>query len=184
MGSSSRPANDGHTDIPMAPIDLARGYATLAVRVSDALDKKIPELEASIDETKGIALAAHGIAAETRSRVEDIAVAVRAPPAKIRSVPPPPLTEKLEVRVSQSPTGSHYVMDHDELERLQTKIREKEAEERGAKEALVQLQQQEELRDKREERTRNKYLYYMAILVPVITGLTYLIEHFVVHVKS
>jgi len=167
----------------MAPIDLARGYATLAFKVNDNLEKKIPELEAAIDETKGIALAAHGIAGRVEARLEDVARAVGAPPLKTRSVPPPPLTEKLEVRVSQSPTGSHWVMDHAELSRIQEKIKEKEAEERGAKEALVALQQREELQEKREERTRNKYLFYMGILIPVVTGLTYLIEHFVVHVK-
>ena len=191
MPSSSRPdtgtANDegkvANEFIPMAPLDLARGYAGLAFRVNHTLDQKLPQLQAELDETKGISLAAHGIASRIESRMEDVARAVGAVPAKTRSIPPPPLTEKLEIKLSPSPTGSHWVMDHEELARVQEKIREKEAEERGAKEALIKLQQQEELNDKREERTRNKYLFYMAILVPVITGLTYLIEHFVVHVK-
>ena len=187
MPSSSRPDNDegkvANESIPMAPLDLARGYAGLAFRVNHTLDQKIPLLQAELYETKGISLAAHGIAAETRARLEDVARAVGAVPAKTRSVTPPPLTEKLEVRVSQSPTGSHWVMDHAELARIQEKIREKEAEERGAKEALVQLQQQEDLRAKNDERTRNKYLFYMAMLVPVITGLTYVFEHFVFTVK-
>jgi hypothetical protein len=187
MPSSSRPDNDegrvANEAVPMAPLDLARGYAGLAFRVNHTLDQKIPQLQAELDETKGISLAAHGIAARIESRMEDVARAVGAVPAKTRSIPPPPVTEKLEVRVSPSPTGSHWVMDHEELARVTGKIREKEAEERGAKEALIKLQQQEELNEKRKEQTRNKYLFYMAMLVPIVGAITYVLEHFVVHVK-
>jgi hypothetical protein len=184
---SSRPDNDeahvGNEAIPMAPIDLARGYAGLAFRVNHTLDQELPKLRAELDETKGISLAAHGIAGRVEARLEDVARAVGAAPVKTRSIPPAPLTEKLEVQVTQSPTGTHWVMDHAELARVQEKIREKEAEERGAKEALIKLQAQEELRAKSEERTRNKYLFYMGVLVPIVGAITYVFEHFVVHVK-
>jgi len=180
-------ANDegkiGNESVSLSPLDLARGYASLAFKVNDALGKKIPELQADLDQTKGIALAAHGIAAETRARVEDIAVAVKAAPIKTRSIPPPPLTEKLEIQYSPTPTGTHYQIEHEELERIQRKIAEKEAEERGAKEALIKLQAQEEWSEKRAERTRNKYLFVMAILVPIVGAITYVFEHFVFVVK-
>jgi hypothetical protein len=169
----------------MAPIDLARGYATLAFKDNDTLEKRLPRLEEDLDQTKGIALAAHGLAAETRARIEDIAIAVRAPSAAMkaavesaRSVPPPP-PEKLEVKYTTSPTGTHAIVEQEELERLRKKFDEQEAEKRGAREALAKLLDEEELGRKRAKEKREFWLFVAVLLGTVGGFIAYLLGHFV-----
>lgn len=179
VGSES-PANGDDSEpnaVPMAPIDLARGYAALASEVNHTLQVRLSKFEADLDETRGIALAAHGVASETRARVEDIAVAVRAKPVARISVPPP--TEKLEIKYTESPTGTHAIVDNKELERLQKKFAEKEAEERGAKEALQKKLDEEEIERKRAKEKREFWLFVAVILGTAGGFIAYLLGHFV-----
>ena len=55
------------------------------------------------------------------------------------SVPP---SEPMHVRASPSPTGSHFRIDPEEIERLSRAFAEKEAEERGAREALEEARRE------------------------------------------
>jgi hypothetical protein len=173
--------------IPMAPIDLARGYATLAFKVNDTMEKRLPRLEADLDQTKGIALAAHGLAAETRARIEDIAIAVKAPSSAMkaavnsaRSVPPPP-PEKLEVQYTTSPTGTHLLVKQEELDRLQRKFDNQEAEKRGAREALADLLTKEELDRKRAKASRERWMLIAVVLGTAFAIATYALEHLAFH---
>ena len=51
------------------------------------------------------------------------------------SLPP---VEPIQIKTSPSPTGTHFRIDAEELERLSRVIAEREAEERGAREALAE----------------------------------------------
>jgi hypothetical protein len=87
--TSERPAdeNESQDDVtPMAPLDLARGYATLAFELHETLKNRLDEFEKGLKEAQGMALAAHGLIVETRDRIEDIAAALK--------IPDPTRTEK------------------------------------------------------------------------------------------
>jgi hypothetical protein len=171
-------------------------YANALIEVKDALNKRLPKIEEQLGEAHGIALAAHGIASRLESRLEDIAEAVKAPSlamkaavASARSIPPPP-PEKLEINYNPSPTGSHFTVDQKELERLERKFAEQEAEKRGAREALAarlaeedrkreEDDRKEELQRKKNKEFRDRVLFVGAILSAAGALATWFIEHVV-----
>jgi hypothetical protein len=167
--------------IPLAPGDpiaLARAYATLAFNVNQQLNVRLRDLEKEVDETKGVALAAHGLATEIRARLEDVAITVKARAGATRSVPPPPPTEKLEINFSPSDTGTHVQLTNAEIRRLQAKFTEKEAEERGAKAALQEKLDNEELDRKRAKAQREKWIFIAVILSTIGGAIVYAVDHF------
>lgn len=158
---------------PLAPENLARGYADIAMgyhRSLPELKMQIKELSERIDTVHGIAIASHGLHSRNASRIEDIAVKVNAGPRSFSSgsfaavsVPPKPL----EIRTRASQTGNHVVVDNDEIEKIKTKFAEMEAEKRGATEALQALQIEEDARIKRENNTRNRWAFVIMIVLGV-----------------
>jgi len=160
------------------PIELARAYASLATTMSEMLGKRLAKLESELDEVKGIALASHGIAADVRSRLEDIAASVKAPVRRASPMGPP---QKFEIEYVPTETGTHALVEQKEIDRWKQKWDDKEAEERGAKAALLQLQAEEELNRKRAKAKREFWLFIAALLGLAGGTITYVIEHFSWH---
>lgn len=166
----------------MAPEDLARAYADVAM----GYNRRLPELQRQhlklgerVDTVHGIAIASHGLISKLALRVEEIALAVKAPrtysSGSFPAVTAPALP--LEIRTKASKTGSHYLIDNDELDRLKAKFAEKEAEERGAKEALQQLQAAEEIRESRAKSTRERWAFVIAIIAAVCAAIGWALAH-------
>lgn len=173
---------------PLAPGDLARAYADIAT----GYHSRLPGIEERLDELHGNFLAAHSVASaalrqsrELSLRLEDVAVAVKAKRSfssgQMAAVSIPPPSPPIEIRAKRSPTGSQWVVDAEELEKLKAKIAEKEAEERGAKEALAQKEAQEVLDNARRKEVRDRVLFAVAILAPLATALAYALGHFTWH---
>lgn len=190
LASQSPPPNGEEHDEEGDPFpDTSRRYANALIQVNEVLQKRLPKIEGELDEIRGIALAAHGVSSRVEGRIEDIAAAVKAPSlamkaavASARSIPPPP-PEKLEINYNPSPTGSHFTVDQKELERLQKKFDEQEAEKRGAREALTAKLQEddrkEELQRKRNKEFRDRVLFIGAILSTAGAALLWVLEHVV-----
>ena len=73
--TSERPTEESQEDVeptPLAPIDLARGYATLAFELHEVLNKRLDGFEKQLSEVRGIA--AFGV-----RRIEEIAAALNVP---------------------------------------------------------------------------------------------------------
>jgi hypothetical protein len=73
--TSERPTEEieSQDDVtPLAPIDLARGYATLAFELHEVLNKRLDGFEKELSEIRGIA--AFGV-----RRIEEIAEALNVP---------------------------------------------------------------------------------------------------------
>ena len=168
---------------PLAPENLARAYADVAVgyhRKLPTLEKAIQDVDNRVSTVHGIALSAHGMMARMERRIEEIGFAVRAKrtfpsgsyPAV--SVPSQPLTIRTR---GPSQTGSHFLIDTDELDRLKAKFAEKEAEERGAKEALQMKEEEDQRREEKAESTRKRWGFYIGILVLVCSGAGWALGH-------
>jgi phage shock protein A len=156
---------------PLAPEDLARGYADVAF----GYHKRLPALEASIEEVRSIAIASHGMHARLAQRIEDVASAVKAgPPTTVPTVTTEP---PFELRYHATATGSHVTIEVNELERMKTKFAEREAEERGAKEALAELHATEERRAKQAKETREKVTLVLALVLAVCSAAAWALGH-------
>jgi len=188
MTTKKDPALSPPPVFPLVPDDLARAYADVAL----GYNKRLPEIEAKIDGLEGHFLAAHGLAAaalqqsrENALRIEDIAAAVKAKPkfssGQMAAVSVPPPSPPIEIRARRTPTGSQWIVDGEELEKLKLKISEKEAEERGAKEALAQKEAQELLDNARRKERRDRILFAVAVLTPIVSAAVYSLGHFTWH---
>jgi hypothetical protein len=156
------------------------------------LHRRIPEIErrqeaqgARIDEAYGVALASHGLISQLRLRVEEIALTVRAKRTMSSgsmaavSVPvPPSAPETLDIRTSATKTGRHMIVDVDELDRIKAKFAEKDAMERGAKEALAQVQLEEAHREAVAESNRRRIGFYVLVATAVCSAAAWALGHF------
>ena len=187
---------------PLAPpaSEIARAYADLAMD----LHRRIPALEARmtshgarLDEVHGVALASHGLVSRLTIRVEEIALRVGAKRslssgsfAAYRggvtgaandqgpsSIPSP---QSLEIRTTTTKTGRHMIIDADELDRLKAKFAEKDAEERGAKEALAQLRLEEGHRESLAESRRKTVAFWLLLATAVCSAGAWALGHFTV----
>jgi len=174
--SASRP-DPGESPTPMAPQDLLRAYANIAVRVNHEL----PKLWAELEKSNELARLAHGLSVKNAERIEDIAFAVKARTRPERSSLPPASNEKIEFNVSPTKTGTHFQIDSEELERLKAKIAEKEAREQGARDYALDMERKEDRSRKREKATRERYLFILAIVAAVASAATYGVEHLAFH---
>ncbi len=176
--------SDDDPAIPLAPSDLARAYADMSIgyhKRLPAIEARIEKMEEKVDTVHGIALASHGLLSRLALRVEEIGSAVRAPrtfssgsfPAVSVPVPSMPL----EIRTQASKTGAHQLIENEEIARLKAMFAEKEAEERGAKEALAQLQMDEALRESRSKATRDRWAFALAIGVAICSAVAWAIGH-------
>ena len=189
--------DDNPGTIPLAPENLARAYADVAMgfnRRLPELERKVENANARLDHVHGITLASHGLISSLTMRVEDIASKVGAtrttsPSAFPLAYSPP---EPLEIHTVSSKTGSHQLIEHEELERLRVKWMEKEAEERGAKQALADLQTQQAFAEQqraaneasdlaRSKDRREKLTLALTILVAVFTLAGWAFGHITAH---
>ena len=159
--------------------------------------RRIPALEAQqrvqggrIDEVYGIALASHGLLSQLRLRVEEVAMAVRAKRTlssgamaavnALTSAPPPSAPQTLDIRTTQTKTGRHMIIDSDELERLKAQFAEKDAMERGAREALAQLKLEEAHRESLADSARKRVAYWVLLATAVCSAGAWALGHFTV----
>jgi hypothetical protein len=150
---------------PLAPEDLRRAYADIA----HGYNHRLPRIEERIDLMDGHILAAHGLIGRLTERVEEVAKRVG---ARSRSTPPPP-PEPLEIHVSEiTQAGQHARVPIAELDRLKGLWLEKEAESRGYKQAIEDL-------ETKNRRSRERWTLLLAVLVPIGVACGWFLEHFV-----
>jgi hypothetical protein len=174
---------------PTTPSEIARAYADLAMD----LHRRIPEIErrqelqgARVEEAYGVALASHGLLSQLRLRVEEIAATVRAKrtlssgamAAVNAASGPPSAPERLEIRTSATKTGRHMIVDSDELEAIKAKFAEKDAMERGAKEALAQVLLEESHREALADSQRKRVAFWVLLATAICTAGAWALGHF------
>lgn len=82
------------------------------------------------------------------------------------SLPPP--APPLEIKGRPTLTGEHTIVETSEIERIIRETREREAEERGAKDAVAKLQADEVLRESRAKTHREKLtLVFTAVSIAI-----------------
>ncbi len=190
---SQEEAPDSPTPLaPQTSNEIARAYANLAVNLHNrlpALEARIGDqaarLAARLDEVHGVALASHGLVSRLAIRVEEIALRVGAKRtyssgtmAAVTGPTSVPSPETLEIRTTTTKTGRHMIIDADELERLRTRFAEKDAEERGAKEALAQLRLEEEHRESLADSQRKRVAFWVLCATAVCSAAAWALGHF------
>ena len=160
--------------IPLAPEgpDLARAYADVAL----GYNRRLPELEAKIDNLHGMVLGAHGAACSAldqgkanAKQIEAIAAAVgarRTTSGSFVAVSPP--AAPLEIRTVSSRTGSHHTIESEEIVRLQAQWAELQAEKRGAEKALAEMAAEQLRRSAEAKDRRERAAFWIASVVGVV----------------
>ncbi len=162
---------------PIVPEDLARYYADVAI----GYNRRLPAIEQEQRDARAFLEALNRSISNLTIRLEDIARAVKAAPRSTvsgqmpavtaLSVPPVPLEQHLKGTATM--TGSQILIPVEELRKLEAEIREQQAEERGAKEALAEADAAAERAERKEKAFREKVMVVVGVGVPFTSGLTW-----------
>jgi hypothetical protein len=190
---------------PLAPQtihEIAQAYANLAFDLHNripTIEARMTAQDARLDGVHGVALASHGLVSRLALRVEDIALRVGAkrtfssgsfaaansngaaaggPVSGAGAAGPVTVSEPLEIRTTQTKTGRHMIIDSDELDRLRTRFAEKDAEERGAKEALAQYRLDEQYRESLAESKRKRVAFWVLLATAICSAAAWALGHF------